>query len=86
MKGIALVGSTGRIGMRIAREERASGHHVLAGMRINNMGPELNQLGPAGNYIPLSDFQTWICSFTMVLGRLEVMTLLVLFTPQFWRR
>ena len=50
------------------------------------MGPGLNQLGTAGNYIPLSDFQTRICSFTMVLGRLEVMTLLVLFTPQFWRR
>jgi trk system potassium uptake protein TrkH len=53
---------------------------------INNMGPGLNEIGPAGNFIPLNDLQTWICSFTMVLGRLEVMTLLVLFTPQFWQR
>ena len=53
---------------------------------INNMGPGLNQIGPAANFIPLTDFQTCTCSFTMVLGRLEVMSLLVLFTPQFWRR
>jgi trk system potassium uptake protein TrkH len=53
---------------------------------INNMGPGLNEIGPAGNFIPLSDFQTWVCSLTMVLGRLEVMSLMVLFTPQFWRR
>lgn len=53
---------------------------------INNMGPGLNDIGPAGNFIPLSDLQTWICSFTMVLGRLEIMSLLILFTPHFWRR
>jgi trk system potassium uptake protein TrkH len=53
---------------------------------INNMGPGLNEIGPAGNFIPLTDFQTWVCALTMVLGRLEVMSLLVLFTPQFWRR
>jgi trk system potassium uptake protein len=53
---------------------------------INNMGPGLNDIGPAGNFIPLSDLQTWICSFTMVMGRLEIMSLLVLFTPHFWRR
>lgn len=53
---------------------------------INNMGPGLNEIGPAGNFIPLNDFQTWLCSFAMVLGRLEVMTLLVLLTPQYWRR
>jgi trk system potassium uptake protein TrkH len=53
---------------------------------INNMGPGLNEIGPAGNFVPLSDFQTWVCSFTMVLGRLEIMSVLVLLTPQFWRR
>jgi trk system potassium uptake protein len=53
---------------------------------INNMGPGLNEIGPAGNFIPLTDFQTWICSFTMILGRLEVMSLLVVLTPEFWRR
>ena len=53
---------------------------------INNAGPGLNQVGPATNYAVLCDFQTWVCSFTMLLGRLEVLSLLVLFTPDFWRR
>lgn len=52
---------------------------------INNAGPGLNQVGPATNYAVLSDFQTWVCTFTMLLGRLEVLSLLVLFTPEFWR-
>ncbi len=52
---------------------------------INNAGPGLNQVGPATNYGVLSDFQTWVCSFVMLLGRLEVLSLLVLFTPDFWR-
>lgn len=53
---------------------------------INNAGPGLNQVGPATNYAVLNDLQTWLCSFTMLLGRLEVLSLLVLFTPDFWRR
>jgi trk system potassium uptake protein TrkH len=52
---------------------------------INNMGPGLNQVGPAGNYQGLNDFQTWVCTFTMLLGRLELFTVLILFTPSFWR-
>jgi trk system potassium uptake protein TrkH len=52
---------------------------------INNAGPGLNQVGPATNYSVLSDFQTWICTFAMLLGRLELMTLFVLFTRTFWR-
>lgn len=52
---------------------------------INNAGPGLNRVGPATNYAILSDFQTWVCTFTMLLGRLEVLSLLVLFTPEFWR-
>ncbi|QID19749.1 TrkH family potassium uptake protein [Nitrogeniibacter mangrovi] len=53
---------------------------------INNAGPGLNQVGPATNYAGLSNFQIWVCVFTMLLGRLEVLSLLVLFTPDFWRR
>jgi trk system potassium uptake protein TrkH len=52
---------------------------------LNNIGPGLGDVGPALNYGGLSDFQTWICTFAMVLGRLEMLSLLVLFTPQFWR-
>ena len=53
---------------------------------INNTGPGLNQVGPATTYEVLTDFQTWVCSFAMLLGRLELFTLLVVFTPAFWRK
>ena len=53
---------------------------------INNTGPGLNQVGPATTYAVLTDFQTWVCSFAMLLGRLELFTLLVVFTPAFWRK
>jgi trk system potassium uptake protein len=52
---------------------------------INNAGPGLGAVGPASNYAILNDFQTWVCSFTMLLGRLEVFSVLILFTPAFWR-
>jgi trk system potassium uptake protein TrkH len=53
---------------------------------INNAGPGLGLVGPGSNYGGLSDFQTWVCSAAMLLGRLEVFTLLVLFTPTLWRK
>ncbi|MBA3032026.1 MAG: TrkH family potassium uptake protein [Gammaproteobacteria bacterium] len=52
---------------------------------INNTGPGLNQVGPATTFAILTDFQTWICTFAMLLGRLEMFTLLVVLTPAFWR-
>ncbi len=53
---------------------------------INNTGPGLNQVGPATTYAVLTDFQTWVCTLAMLLGRLELFTLLIIFTPAFWRR
>jgi len=53
---------------------------------INNMGPGLGKVGPASNYQGLTDFQTWVCTASMLLGRLELFTLLVVFTPSFWRQ
>jgi trk system potassium uptake protein TrkH len=53
---------------------------------INNAGPGLNQVGPAGNYQGLTDFQTWVCTVAMLIGRLEIFTVLILFTPAFWKR
>ena len=53
---------------------------------VNNIGPGLGEVGPALNFQGLNDFQTWVCTFGMLLGRLELLSLLVLFTPQFWRR
>jgi trk system potassium uptake protein len=53
---------------------------------ITNTGPGLGSVGPAGNYAALTDLQKWACTATMLLGRLELLTLLVVFTPAFWRR
>ncbi|KAB2319853.1 TrkH family potassium uptake protein [Betaproteobacteria bacterium SCN1] len=53
---------------------------------VNNTGPGLGQVGPASTYAVLNDFQTWVCSFAMLLGRLEFFTLLVVLTPAFWRK
>jgi trk system potassium uptake protein TrkH len=53
---------------------------------FNNAGPGLGQVGPATNYQSLTDYETWVLSFTMLLGRLEIFSVVVLFTPQFWRK
>jgi trk system potassium uptake protein len=53
---------------------------------LNNMGPGMGVVGPASTYAVLTDFQTWLCTITMMLGRLELMTMLVVFTPAFWRK
>ena len=53
---------------------------------INNMGPGLGQVGPATTYAVLTGVQTWVCTAAMLLGRLELFTLLVVFTPAFWRK
>jgi trk system potassium uptake protein len=53
---------------------------------VNNMGPGIGPTGPAGNYQVLTDFQTWICTIAMLLGRLEIFSVLILFTATFWRK
>ena len=53
---------------------------------INNAGPGLGQVGPAGNYAGLTSFQTWVCTVAMLAGRLEIFTLVIIFTPRFWQR
>ncbi|MVX55804.1 TrkH family potassium uptake protein [Parasutterella muris] len=52
---------------------------------LNNLGPALGSLGPAYNFASLNDFQIAFCCFLMVIGRLELFTVLVLFTRGFWR-
>ena len=69
----------------------ASGLDFISGFTaviacINNMGPGLGAVGPASNYQGLTDFQTWICSLAMLLGRLEIFSVLVLLTPVYWRK
>ena len=52
---------------------------------VNNLGPGLGSVGPMGNFQGLTDFQTWICTVGMILGRLEILSVLVLFSAAFWR-
>lgn len=53
---------------------------------LGNVGPGLGaQIGPSGDYGGLPDIVKWILMFGMLLGRLELLTLLILFTPSFWR-
>jgi len=51
---------------------------------INNMGPGMGEV--SYNYASLSGFDKWVLCFSMLLGRLEIFTLLVLFMPAFWRK
>jgi len=58
-----------------------------AATSLMNVGPGLGPIiGPAGNYAPLPDAAKWLLSFGMLLGRLELVTLLILFSPYLWRR
>ncbi|MBY0292283.1 MAG: TrkH family potassium uptake protein [Alphaproteobacteria bacterium] len=53
---------------------------------LGNVGPGLGaQIGPSGNFGTLSETAKWLTIFGMLLGRLELLTLLILFTPHFWR-
>ncbi|GAB4397282.1 MAG: potassium transporter TrkG [Rhodoferax sp.] len=53
---------------------------------LNNIGLALGVVGPAANFGVLSDFQLWVCTVAMWMGRLELLAVMVLFVPQFWRR
>jgi trk system potassium uptake protein TrkH len=53
---------------------------------FNNAGPGLNHVGPATNYSNLTDFQTSVCAFAMLLGRVQIFSIVILFIPEFWRK
>ncbi len=54
---------------------------------LTNVGPGLGAvIGPIGTYAPLPDIAKWICMAAMMLGRLEILVVLVVFSPAFWRR
>jgi len=53
---------------------------------VNNIGPGLGEVGPSGNYGGLNPFQLGVLSFAMLLGRLELLSVLVLFSTHFWRK
>lgn len=76
---IVIAGGLGFLGLDLISAMSATATSMA------NVGPGLGDLvGPAGNFAPLSDSMKWILSYAMLLGRLEVFTILVLLLPSFW--
>lgn len=57
----------------------------LSASSLGNIGPALGNFGPVNNYAALPPLAQWWSSFLMLIGRLELFTVLILFTPFFWR-
>ena len=53
---------------------------------LGNIGPGLGLVGPVDNFAHLPAITKWMLSFLMLLGRLELFTVMILFTPYFWRK
>ena len=53
---------------------------------VHCLGPGLGAIGPSSNYTVLTDFQMWVCTLGMLLGRLEILSFMALLSPAFWRR
>ncbi len=53
---------------------------------LGNIGPGIGAVGPAENYAHFPDFGKWVLSFLMLIGRLELFTILVLFSSSFWKK
>ena len=53
---------------------------------LGNIGPGIGSVGPVDNFAHIPTIGKWFLSFLMLLGRLELFTILVLFTPYFWRK
>jgi len=56
-----------------------------AASAIGNIGPGLADFGPTDNYALLPDFGKWLLTFCMLLGRLEIFTIIVIFSRVFWK-
>lgn len=54
---------------------------------LSNVGPTLGtEIGPTMSWDDLPDFAKWVCSLLMLMGRLEIFSVLIIFTPEFWKK
>ncbi len=53
---------------------------------LGNIGPAIGDVGPTGNYAAIPSVGKWFLSFLMLLGRLEIFTVLIILTPAFWKK
>ena len=77
-----IIGSLGLGAMGLDFDSAIGG----AASSLGNVGPGLGSLNPLSNYNSLPDLGKWWCGFLMLLGRLELFTVLILFTPYFWKK
>ncbi|MBT5233520.1 MAG: TrkH family potassium uptake protein, partial [Flavobacteriaceae bacterium] len=56
-----------------------------AASSLGNVGPALGTLGPISNFDSLPEIGKYWCAFLMLVGRLELFTVLIFFTPYFWK-
>jgi trk system potassium uptake protein TrkH len=68
-----------------------AGHDLVtsvtaAGANLGNIGPGLGPIGPSGNYNFFAAPLKWLCVFDMIAGRLEIYSVIIVLTPEFWRR
>lgn len=69
----------------------AGGHDILTSLTatlttLGNIGPGFGNVGPTENFAFFQDYIKWVLSFSMMIGRLELYTVFVLFTPYFWNK
>lgn len=57
-----------------------------AASSLGNIGPSIGSVSPTESFSHLPSMAKWFCSFLMLIGRLELFTVLILFTPFFWRK
>lgn len=57
-----------------------------AASSLGNIGPAIGSVNPVANFAHLSIAAKWFCALLMLIGRLELFTVLILFTPFFWRK
>ena len=78
--------SVGAIGVSLTGQDFLTSVSAVIAC-LSNVGPGLGSIvGPAGTFAPLSDVAKWILSACMLIGRLELFTILVMLSPHFWRR
>tara|TARA_Y100001968_G_C19374097_1_gene726667 strand:- start:743 stop:1549 length:807 start_codon:yes stop_codon:yes gene_type:complete len=57
----------------------------ISASSIGNIGPGLGMIGPSGNWGHLNDFSKYLATFCMLLGRLEIFTVIILFSRTYWK-
>jgi len=80
-----LIFITGTLAMSLCGIDLISSLSSVAAS-LGNIGPGLAGVGPYENFSAIPFFGKWILIFLMLMGRLEIFTLLILFTPEFWKK